>query len=452
MHACLSRPTCRECLGVQAAVVSNTQALVQRNIAAGAMRTTEADIPCGTAISPCGQLLACTRGETLVVQHRRTWQQTAQPMPSPSAAHEYRACWSQDSTRLAVLCARGVYTTTLASWTWQLVMEPRAEVVSELLASWAPSAQSIAVFQVMEPCTLLSLCQASGAGPLVVKELELELQFANVVWAANSTALALISKSGLAILDTATHGLRSVPLVWGHADGVVAWSPASWAVPHLLCIVRSGEALLIDHEAALKGRCEDLVPGELASDLAWGERGVLVLTDCSLWLFGFRSTAIGLVLDVQHQMRTTLRLSTPMLSPDHVHVSMLQACLKQPNLDDVVILNLESGHLALYEMQDRSLVADRLPVFPRCSWTSAGFSLIVTLSSNNMWWLSYKFFRFVCKSQQLARLAVAISLQAAWCMFVTLRGMKMLRSNDGDPVHVTGSLGGLFEGLARLSS
>ena len=391
MPDCMSRADCKD-VRVQAAVVSNTHALVQRNIAAGIPPVSRQSIPGAEAFSPCGQLMAWFEAEMLFVEDRLSRQpRTAYTLPT--LAYNCKVTWNYDGARLALTCATGVYTLALVTGEWQQIVSsisPFNDV--HIRSSWAPSAQSLALVQRQGSGTLLSLCQASGTEPLNVNELELP-QFHSVAWAADSRALAASSRDGLIILNTATHGLRRAA-VPGNAAGVVAWSPGSWAIPHLLCIVCRGEAILVDHEAALKGRVGDPVQGEAVFDTIWGESGVLVLTCDSLWLFDVRITARGLALDCKLHRMTSVVLRMPMLSPDQVHVCMLQPLGPQTKgrdlLCNVVILNLVSGHLTLFKTQDR------LPAVPRCSWTSTGFSLIVTLTTLGINMFSYKMFRFVC--------------------------------------------------------
>ena len=163
--------------------------------------------------------------------------------------------------------------------------------------------------------------------------------------------------------------------------GVVAWSPLTWDCPHLLCIACSGEALFFDCKAALKGKCEDPLQGEVvwASYMTWVQNGVAVITDkyslgnATLRLFDVRSGSSGLLLE------SRLQLSMPSVysfvpSPDQAHLCMMQ-CKHAPGIDanTLVLLNVVSGSQALIRLPEH------LSRNPQPRWTSSGYSLAVPL-------------------------------------------------------------------------
>ena len=359
---------------MQAAVASNTQALVQQNIVARVMRVSQQPIPAAAVISPCGQLVACHEADTFMVRHIRTNRQIfSQLMPYP-VGYPDTFCWSHDSSQLALNRLQGVFALHLASGV--MTELPSAERTRGEHCSWAPSAQSLALVRGRDgPRSMLFLYQGSGAELLLAYQL-LHPIIWEVVWANNSRSLALVGCSGICILDTVTRALSQLPRPDISGNSLVAWSPRSWDAPHLLCTTHNGDARFVDHKAALTGRCESTVKGARTQDMVWGEHGVVILTDTSLWLFHVCKGLNGLELNPRQQVMAP-GLIRPMHSPDQVHVCMLQEVALHRGRSshyDLFILNIVSGRQALFRLPESML--DSVPL---CSWTSSGYSLAVTM-------------------------------------------------------------------------
>ena len=367
-------------------MASNTQTLVHRNIAAGAMRASQEPTSAAVVFSPSGQLVAWTQGNTLTIRDRCARRQVfSQLLPPPPM--QDTICWSHDSSQLILNRALGVFVADLASCEMtKLQSGPRVEIEQ---CSWAPSAQSVAL--VMSQCgphSLLFLYQGTGAELQMVHELRCPL-IRRLVWASNSRVLAVLSGREIGFLNTYSRALFQWARPGISGSSVAAWSPLSWDAPHLLCTTRTGEVLFIDHRAALKGRCEEPVQDASIRDMAWGEHGVVIITGTSLWLLDVCRRFSGLVLDSRHQVMLS-GLTRPVLSPDQVHVCMLQATNGgSTSHHDLVVLNVVSGCQALISLPEP------LSGAPVCSWTRSGCSLAVTMVTDHGRTHMYKMFRFV---------------------------------------------------------
>ena len=162
--------------GAQAAVFSNTQALVQRNIAAGAMRVSQQPTAAAVVFSPCGQLIAWLERAkdraTLNIEKRSTKQEVFSqilPRPSKRCAAKERAdngctiCWSHDSSWLTLTCARGVFAANLVSGVISRLSCPARSAFGS--CNWAPLANNLALIHHQsgsQPQSLLSLYDTSG--------------------------------------------------------------------------------------------------------------------------------------------------------------------------------------------------------------------------------------------------------------------------------------------------
>ena len=161
---------------VQAAVASNTQALLQRNVAAGAMRINEQTTPAAVNFSPCAKLVAWLEREndkaTLKAENRRTGQLVfSRPLPRPGkirAVQElsdklHTICWSHDSRWLTLTCVRGAFAADLVSGVLKSLPCPAGSVHESCY--WSPSASTLAVTQSLSAAqSLLSLYQTSESG------------------------------------------------------------------------------------------------------------------------------------------------------------------------------------------------------------------------------------------------------------------------------------------------
>ena len=367
-------------------MASNTQALVQSNIVAGAMHVSQQPTAAAVVFSPCGKLVAWLERvkdrATLKVESRCTGQQVfsrALPRPGKRRAAQDRANkrrtirWSHDSTWLSLTCVRGVFAADLASGVLKRLSCPAGNVYER--CSWAPSALYFAVTQdPPESESLLSLYQISGS------ELHLAQQvtrphFQVVVWAADSRVLAIKMFEDICILKVGQQDQLHMPFPALSYKSEIAWSPPSWDQPVLLCISRRGTATFIDCEAAQKGRCEDTLRGERSHNVLWGEHGVVVCTDQHIWLFNVCSSSGR--LELEFRLHTKIAHNRAhVLSPDQVHLCVVQLSQEASGKlygQTLVILNVVSGDQALITLPER-LTSDYQP-----SWTSSGFSLAMPL-------------------------------------------------------------------------
>ena len=370
----LSSSDC-QVLGMQEAVASNTLPLVQRNIRAGAMRVSQRSTPAAVTFSPCGRQVAWTQANTLRVEDRQARREVLS-QPVPELTWRNKISFSPDSSYLAVAGFGGMFAASLASGVLAKLPCPAGMSTPFEQCSWAPSAQSMALF--MEyPFgfdSALSLYTRSGAELLMVHHLRLP-RFQRLVWAANSRVLAMMGLHDIFMLDTVS--LDLVRMRPPGEDGTipVAWSPQSWDTPHLLCITQDGVALFYDQKGEVKGRGQHQMQDAPANDMLWGEHGVIVLTRRSLWLFDAASRPSGPVLNCRRVVMAPA-LTRPMLSPDQVHVCMLQergGSKVEPHHYDLVILNILLESQAIISLPSPQAAA------PVCSWTSRGYSLAVTL-------------------------------------------------------------------------
>ena len=375
--------------GTQAAVASNTQALVQSNIAARAVRMSRQPTPAPVWFSPCGQLLAWTEGLTLKVRDRRARRQVLSH-PVPSLAVNGTISFSSNSSWLTLIGADSAFVADIHSGVMTKLDIPGYRGIEE--CSWAPSACSMAIIRspgFSDPSSLF-LYQGLGSELRMVHRLQQPL-IRRLVWAANSRVLAMMSDQGVCMLDTVSLDLVHLALPGNVSTGAIAWSPSSWDTPHLLCMADNGKAVFANQKAEMKGRGGDpMQDAHAPAHLVWSEHGVVVLTRSSLWLSGVASTPIGLVLVPRHHVMVPL-LTTPVLSPDQVHVCMLQETRDRgiESHYDLIILNIESHSQAVISLPEPLLGA------PTCSWTSRGYSLAVTLAADKHRSHLYKMFRFV---------------------------------------------------------
>ena len=256
-------------------MASNTQALVQHNIAAGAMRVSQQPTAAAIVFSPCGQLVAWPETAkdrvTLEVEERCTQQRVfSQALPRPVKRRGARPCtvntrklsWSHDSRFLTLTCARGIFAADLVSG----AMRRLTQGLNFESCTWAPSAANLAVFQSgSQP--VLSLYQGSG-NMLHMARQTTGCRIWRLVWAANSLALALSNGDGIFVFPIGGQDQLGLPISGSAGSSALAWSPPSWAEPCLLCLA-GGEALFVDCEAALKGRGEDPVQMITHTLIAW---------------------------------------------------------------------------------------------------------------------------------------------------------------------------------------
>lgn len=387
---------------MQVAVASNTPALVQRNIRAGAMRVSQQSTPAAGAFSPCGQLVAWTQADKLRVEDRRAGRLIFSK-PVPPLAMDGSIYFAPDSSYLALSGSSGVFVASLASGAIVKLPYPAGMTPQYGQCSWAPSAQSVALVMKNGRGSDYAMLLYTRSGPklLMVAHLDVPL-IRRLLWAANSRVLAMMGDHNICMLDTVSLDLAHLSLPGNNGTIPAAWSPQSWDTPHLLCITQSGEAHFHDHAAELKGRGQLQMQDAQAPghDLVWCEHGVVVLTITSLWLFdvGSRSTGLALIL---RRVVMVPALTRPVLSPDQVHVCMLQDTTGGGALDsfhypilkfDLIILNVVSESHTIISLPKPQAAA------PVCSWTSRGYSLAVTL----VMYLGpakihiYKMFSFVC--------------------------------------------------------
>ena len=372
-------------------MADNTQALMQRNLAAGAMRINEQTTPAAVNFSPCGKLVAWLESKndkaTLRAENRRTGQQIfSWPLPRPGKNHAAAGlsdklrtiCWSHDSRWLTLTCRWGAFAADLDSGVLERLPCPACSVYES--CHWAPSVSLLALNQSLSGVqSLLSLYYTSNSGLQMAQQVTTS-QIWGVVWASNSRVLATCGSDDIHILNTGGQDQLKLPFP-GTDDGgsrVVAWSPNTWDRPHLICIGYSGEAVFVDCEAALKGRCGNSWQGNhaQATDVLWGKHGIIALTYQSIWLFDVCSETSGLMLNFRQQISMPSTHS-PVLSPSQVHLCMvkLTPCssgnLKQRQI--IAILNVISGSLAHITMPDYLKSRDKP------SWMSSGLSLAVPL-------------------------------------------------------------------------
>ena len=369
---------------VQAAIHSNTQALVQRNIAAGVMCMSQRRTPDAVVFSPCGQLVAwLKRGRdktTLKVENRCTGQQIfSQPLPCPrkhlSAWARSRMrdiCWSHDSNFLAISYVRGLFAADLVSGLMKRLYRPVDSFAEQCY--WAPSANLLAILQSPSVTErLMSLYQVSDSELQMVHQVTRPF-FWHARWTADSQVLAM-QGDDICILDTGNHHQLEIPFhIVNGANSAVVWSPSSWEHALLLCIsATSGEVLFFDCKAALKGRSEHPVHTLQADDIFWGEHGVIFLTQSSLGLFDVRCGSNGLLLAARRTM--SMSVHSPAMSPDQVHVCVVQSTpvSSAKHKHSLVILNVVSGIQALITLPGHTS-REAMP-----SWTRSGFSLAVPL-------------------------------------------------------------------------
>ena len=387
--------------GLQAAVASNTQALVQRNIVAGAMRVSQQHTAAAVVFSPCGQLFAWLERvkdkATLKVENRRTGQQVfSRPLPRPGKRRAARdrydrlrsICWRHDSRWLTLTCVRGVFAADMVSGAMQRLSCPAGSGSEGCM--WAPTADVLAVAQNPSGSqSLLSLYQISGTELHMAQQMARD-RIRRVVWAANSQALAVQGSYGVCIINSGSQDQLQVSVPGSDGKSIIAWSPKTWDDPVLLCIGCSGEASFVDCGAVLKGRCEIPLQGEHVGPrhVIWGKHGVVVLTEYRLWLCNVCSGSSRLVLEPRLQLFTP-SVHSLVLSPDQVHLCMVQVTpVGSGNYTRrLVLLNVMSGCQALVPLPEH-LTNDYRP-----SWTSRGSSLIVPLVIGKSF--SYKIFNFV---------------------------------------------------------
>ena len=354
-------------LGAQAAVFSNTQALVQRNITAGAMRVSQQPTAAAVVFSPCGQLIAWLERAkdraTLNIEKRSTKQEVFSqilPRPSKRCAAKERAdngctiCWSHDSSWLTLTCARGVFAANLVWGHQQAVLSSALSLWELQLGATCQQSSTHPSPKWVSAQSLLSLYDTSGSEPHMVQQVTWR-HIQRLVWADNSQVLAVQGFNDLCIFTIGRQDQVPVP---GSEQGrsTVAWSPPSLDEPCLLCLASSGEATFIDCEAALKGRREALVEGEdgMARHVVWGEHGVVVITfHDTLWLFDVHRGSTGLVLESRQHMSMPLARSL-VLSPDQVHLCMVQCAqiARGKFSRSLVILNVISGSQALIPLPE----------------------------------------------------------------------------------------------------
>ena len=100
---------------LQAAVASNTRALVQRNTAAQAVSVSGETTPAKVTFSPCGEQMAWETEKEIMVKDRRAGRQVIrQPLPR-DALHRRDLQWSYSSSHVSVSYYRSVWVLDLAS-------------------------------------------------------------------------------------------------------------------------------------------------------------------------------------------------------------------------------------------------------------------------------------------------------------------------------------------------
>ena len=369
---------------MQAAVARNTQALVQRNIAAGAVHMSKQPTPAAVVFSPCVRLVAWIKLHTLSIEDLYTGRTLSQPLLS--SAMQNAICWSPDSSCCLLHCKNGV-------WAANPVFRGLTKVHSSSSTTnkcfWAPSAQIVAIVHICTPGSVLSLFRMPSRELLMeISERSCLRIFderpypSHVAWAANSRTLAMVGYKHIGLLDTTTQRLLKVPLP-STAHSLTAWSPCSWGGTNVLCFVCVHSVVhFTDCDATVKGRCTDPILGQDARHLLWGEPGVIIRTSRSLWLFHVHRRNGGLELEPRHTF-VHYGLCRPVLSPDQTHLCMAtlstdystESWLRNSRCS-IIILNVVSECRVLLRLPE--LVSG----IPCCTFTCNGFSLAVSMTNN----------------------------------------------------------------------
>ena len=366
---------------MQAAVACNTQVLVQRNIAARAVRMSKQATPARAVFSPCGMLVAWHTGQTLVVRDRRARRQIAsQPLPSEPQNTSLR--WSYDSSHISACCATKVVVVDIASCSPMHIDTEHAR----LTGVWAPSAQVLALFRPAGDAFSIHAFGVAGQ-EAHVQAAATRMQVPNVrslAWAAHSKLLAVEVPGGHRVFNTVSQTLLETAV---SCKGLVAWSPSTWDAPHLLSLDTGGNVQFLDQTGRTRGGSVQAV--RQAHALLWGEHGVLVLDKAGTWLFTVCTNVSELSLILKCHMAMS-ELFCPVLSPDQLHLCVCRVTLEERViLCDLVIWNLVSERHALIRLPEP------LSTIPDCSWTSRGYSLAVVQTFDRASKHQYKMFRFV---------------------------------------------------------
>ena len=298
---------------MQAAVACNTQALVQRNIAARAVRMSKQATPARVSFSPCGTLMAWVTGQTLVVRDRRARRQIAsQPLPSQPQSHR-KLSWSYDSSHVSVCCASQVVVLDTTSCVTKHIDIDAGK--AHLTCVWAPSARVVALVRAEKYAEddSLSVFEVAGQEARLQPAQQLQLpQIESIKWAANSKLLAVTVSQGHRIFSIVSQALLETMTA---CNGLVAWSPCTWDAPHLLSFSFEGNVNFFDQTGRSRGDCVQAVRG--VRELLWGEHGVLILGKAGIWLFTVCTNASGLSLTIKCHVAMP-ELFEPVLSPDQL--------------------------------------------------------------------------------------------------------------------------------------
>ena len=422
---------------VQAAIALNTKPIVARNMAAGRVQISRERVPLGAVLSPCSQLVAWITSRGVTVQRCCGRSQVASlPLPAPSQASS--PCWSRCSSYVAVWCV-SVGDQCSSAWDqYALVLEVASGRAHKLLLSqsrfsalplpelaWAPTAPRLAVFytdlsQAPAP-RRLCLVDAAGGMPDMVFRAEAPPCKLPPLWSSNGRALAFCGPKGFAILDAASSKLYKAA-TW--AGFIVAWSPSSWAEPHLLWLTgqrcfrdgngRSpGTAQLFDASAQHRGMCG--VPIEhQASEMVWGRQGLAVLHACGLLLCGVTMAHRRLHMHVKHRVEPPVPARGLLLSWDEQHLCSFRvasqgfgetggsSCGNACSFD-MVVISFETGCQVTISPSggtSRGMYSRYAPL-PQCSWSKSGHSLSMSFRQSlaagaDAGCLFYIIFRFVC--------------------------------------------------------
>ena len=378
---------------MQAAVTRNTQPLVQRSIAAGAVDMSKLATSAAVVLSPSGQMIAWVEGVTLKIEDRCA-RRSMMSQSLSSRALPDAICWSPDSSCFTVLCDHGVWAAAPVSCGLRKVYSSPLVLSTNNRCFWAPCGQAVAVAHLCSLCSMLSLFRMPS------RELLMEVprgssdlpwykrpHISRVAWAANGKTLAIICFEHISILDTNTQRQLQDPFPCT-ARCLTAWSPCSWEAPGVLCFVYACDGLVVrfvDSNATVKGGCMVSFLGHDARTLLWGEHGLIIKTNRGLWLCDVCSRDGGLQLDVRHTFNDS-EFCRPVLSPDQVHL-----CIVRLSTDRSTYGTVDSRSKFWCRPEIWDIVSTRrvfisppesVSAFPSCTFTSRGFSLAVNAVTN----------------------------------------------------------------------
>ena len=226
---------------LQAVVSENTQELIQRNIAARSVRVSRQAVHEDTAISPCGSKLAWRDYDCIYVRSRQpSWQMSA---PLPAVYEIGELCWSHDSNFLALWYMTKEGRKKLAHVLFFNTTDGSVELIplgrmhpdhqGWAYTTWALSAQVLAVYPIMLPCSARNTADNKAAGLYLVQPCGQRTGVRNAyehdrifhpepLWAPDSLLLLMRSPSGYSIYDETT---QQHHLLSARAVGSAAWSP-----------------------------------------------------------------------------------------------------------------------------------------------------------------------------------------------------------------------------------